>query len=99
MKKPIDFQKLKAIMSDPVAAEKLFSNKILGGLFTQTVQDIQLGDDQIKCNYVVSQKNRLKVSFAKTPEGATDIKVGLNWGWTYFILFIISMKFLLQVKY
>ena len=92
MKNPINFQQLKTLMINPSTTEQLFNNKIMGGLFTQKVQDIVLGDDQITCTYVMSGKTQLKVTFAKKQDGNTSVVVDNNWGWTYFIVFLVSIK-------
>jgi hypothetical protein len=92
MNNPINFQQLKTLMSNPSTTEQLFNNKIMGGLFTQKVQDIELGDDQITCTYVMSGKTQLKVTFAKKQDGNTSVIVNNNWNWTYFVVFLVSLK-------
>jgi len=79
-------------MSNPSTTEQLFNNKIMGGLFTQKVQDIELGDDQITCTYVLSSRTQLKVTFAKKQDGNTSVIVNNNMNWTYFVVFIVSLK-------
>ena len=92
MNNPINFQQLKTLMSNPSTTEQLFNNKIMGGLFTQKVQDIELGDDQITCTYVMSGKTQLKVTFVKKQDGNTSVIVNNNWNWTYFVVFLVSLK-------
>ena len=46
----------------------------------------------------MSGKTQLKVTFAKKQDGNTSVIVNNNWNWTYFVVFLVSLKWFINGK-